>query len=253
MPDVAVLGRRLEYRQTPPPTPDAPTIVFVHEGLGSLDGWRDFPDRLGAAAGCGLLAYSRWGHGRSERRPPPWPATFMHDEAEHALPALLETCGLGPVILYGHSDGGSIALLFAARFPSLARAVITEAAHVMVEDATTAGIVAARRQFDAGPLAARLARQHGANAATLFEAWSGAWLSPEFAAWDLRPDLSAVRCPVLAFQGLADQYGTPAQVRAIAGGVAGLVETWLIDGCGHAPHREAPDAVLDRVATFIRT
>lgn len=252
MPDVVVLGRRLEYRQSPPPTPDAPTIVFLHEGLGSLDGWRDFPDRLGAAAGCGLLAYSRWGHGRSERRLPPWPATFMHDEAERGLPALLESCGVGPVILYGHSDGGSIALLFAARHPGRARAVITEAAHVMVEDVTTAGIAAAQREFDAGPLATKLERQHGPNTAALFAAWSGVWLSPEFAAWDLRPDLPAVRCPVLALQGLADQYGTPAQVQAIAGGVAGPVETWLIEGCGHAPHREIAGDVLVKAAAFIR-
>jgi pimeloyl-ACP methyl ester carboxylesterase len=251
MPEVVVAGRRLEYRLTPPSRPGAATIVYLHEGLGSLAQWTRFAGTLSAATGCGTFAYSRWGYGGSDARPGEWPASYLHEEAATVLPALLARFALDRPILYGHSDGGSIALIFAAVHPGLVRAAVTEAAHVMVEDVTRAGIEQARARFASGILRDTLARRHGARAAALFERWSGAWLSAPFAAWDIRSLLPDVRCPLLVLQGLDDEYGTRAQVDAIARGAGGPVETWLIDGCGHAPHRDRAAEVAARAAAFI--
>lgn len=251
MPDAVIDGHRLEYRLSPPIDPWTPTVVFLHEGLGSLAGWRDFPDQLAQRCGCGILAYSRWGYGGSEERPTPWPGSFMHDEARTDLPALMRTCGVTDAVLFGHSDGGSIALIAAAAAPDIARGVITEAAHVMVEDVTLEGLRAARARFDTGELRGGLARLHGPNTDALFGGWSTAWLSPAFRTWDIRPLLSQVTCPVLAVQGHDDEYGSPAQVESIAALVTGQVESWVIDGCGHTPHREKADEVVERAAAFI--
>jgi len=245
-------GHRLNAALTPPLRTGAPTVVFLHEGLGSLAQWRDFPARLRRATGCGTLVYDRWGYGASAARPGVWPASFMHDEAVESLPAVLTAAGLqDPPVLFGHSDGGSIALIFAARNPGAVRAVVTEAAHVMVEDVTIASIAAAAERFAQGGLRERLARHHGTNTDSLFAGWSGAWLSPDFRRWDLRPLLGGVGCPVLAIQGRDDEYGTGEQVAAIAAGCAGGADTLVIEACGHAPHAEQPRAVLAAVAAFL--
>jgi pimeloyl-ACP methyl ester carboxylesterase len=251
VPDTTIDGHRIEYRLTPPLEAPAPTVVFLHEGLGSLASWRDFPDRLAQRTGCGTLTYSRWGYGNSEMRPTPWPLSYLHDEARTDLPALLEHCGVTDAVLFGHSDGGSIALIAAAAAPGLARGLITEAAHVMVEDVTIDGLRAALARFDTDDFHAALVRQHGANADAVFGGWSTAWTSPAFRTWDIRPLLPEVTCPVLAIQGLDDDYGSEAQVDSIAALVSGPVESWLIAGCGHTPHRDKADDILDRAASFI--
>lgn len=251
MPDVTIAGHRLEYHHTPPPEPGGATIVFLHEGLGSLAQWRRFPGDVAHRSGCGVLAFSRWGYGRSDPRPRPWPISFLHDEAADTLPALLRHFDLERAILYGHSDGGSIALIAAALTPNLIRGAVTEAAHVMIEDVTVQGITNAVGEYRAGPLRARLTRQHGANTEALFAGWTGVWQHPEARQWDLLPLLPRIVCPVLAIQGTLDDFGTAAQVDAIAAGVSGPADTWLIEGCGHAPHRERAAAVAERAASFI--
>ena len=212
---------RLECAWLGPPPDAAPTLVFLHDGLGSVGLWRDFPAALCAALGCGGLVYSRLGHGGSDTGALTRPASFMHDEARGPLPWLLERFQVGPHALVGHSDGGSIALLNAALAPAPGlRAVVTLAAHAFCEPLTQASIAAARNEFDAGPLRARLERHHGANAEACFRGWRRAWLAPGFAAWDIRPQLREVRVPVLALQGERDEYGTIDQLEAIAQGVA---------------------------------
>lgn len=251
MRNLLVNGRRLEYELNDPVVSGAPLVVFLHEGLGCLEAWRDFPARVAAATGCSTLVYSRWGYGRSEARPGAWPVSFMHEEAASSLPDLLGHLGIDHAILFGHSDGASIALLFASQFPDAAQAVVSVAAHVMVERETVESISAARTRYAEGPLREGLARYHGPNTDTMVEGWSGVWLDPAFRDWDIRPSLGRVRCPVLAIQGSADQYGTPAQLGAIREGVIGPTVTSLLDGCGHAPHRDAPEAVISAVSTLV--
>lgn len=252
MPTLVAGGHRLDIDIIVPAAAELPTVVFLHEGLGSRSLWRGFPRRVRDALGYGTLAYSRWGHGASDPRPGDWPISFMHDEALHVLPEVLARAGqTEPPVLFGHSDGGSIALIFAAHYPGSARAVVTEAAHVMVEDVTIASIAEARERYRSGELRARLARHHGEGTDSLFSGWSGAWLSPAFRQWDIRALLPAVRCPVLAIQGRDDRYGTPAQLDAIVAGAGGPVTPLLIDHCGHAPHAEQPDGVLAAVTTFL--
>ena len=244
---------RLECAWLGPAPGEAPSLVFLHDGLGSLGLWRDFPARLAERLGCGALVFGRAGHGGSQPAPLPRGTAFMHEEARLELPPLLEQLDLREHALVGHSDGGSIALLHAALAPRPGlRAVVTLAAHVFCEPLTRDSIAAARAEFEAGPLRRRLERHHGPNTEALFQGWSGAWLAPEFERWDLRPELGAVRVPVLALQGADDEYGTARQLDGIAGSVGGPVHTELLPGCGHTPHRDRPDAVLARLETFLR-
>ena len=251
MSDLLIDGRRLELQATPPTAAGRPTVVFLHEGLGCAASWRTFPTTLAARTGCGTVVYSRWGYGASEHRPAPWPLDFLDHEAEVVLPAVLDACGVASAVLFGHSDGGTIALLAAASRPGRVTAVFTEAAHVMVEDVTLDGLRQLRRRFDSGDLRAGLQRLHGDRADDVFNGWAGVWQQPAFRAWDVRARLARVACPVLAAQGDGDEYGSPAQLEAIASGVCGPSSTWLIPGCGHTPHRERPADVLDRAAAFV--
>jgi len=253
MPPLSVLGHMLDVELVAPAEAGLPTVVFLHEGLGSRGLWRDFPARFRDRTGLGTLVYSRWGYGESDARAGAWPVSFMHDEAIAVLPALLRETGVhAPPILFGHSDGGSIALIFASHYPAEVRAVITEAAHVIVEDRTVNSITEAAQRFASGDLRPRLARYHATNTDTLFAGWSGVWLRPEFRQWDLRPLLPGVRCPVLAIQGYEDEYGTMAQLDAIAGACRGPTTLLRLDHCAHAPHAHRPDAVLDAAAGFLR-
>jgi pimeloyl-ACP methyl ester carboxylesterase len=225
-----------------------PTLVFLHDSLGCITVWRDFPDRLAAAVGCHALIYDRRGYGASspfgsEPRQP----GYLEDEAE-AVSRVLDACGISQAVLFGHSDGGSIALVAAARFPALVAAVVTEAAHVFVEELTLAGIREARETLRTTDLRERLRRHHGERTDALTAAWIDCWLSPEFRDWNIERYLSRIRCPVLILQGTDDEYGTPDQVRAIAKGVAGRAEAHLLPRVGHTPHREVPDEVR-RVTT----
>ena len=246
-------GRSLAVQRLEPDGARAgPTLVFLHEGLGSIALWRDFPTRLCQRVGLPGLVYDRWGHGQSEHLDRARELRYLHDEAELFLPAVLEAADAAAPVLIGHSDGGTIALLFAARFPDRPPVIVTEAAHVFVEDVTVAGIRAAGRVYAETDLEARLKRYHGERTDSLFRAWHDRWLSPDFRTWNIEAELAAATCPALVIQGDADQYGTPAQVEAIARAVSGPAETALLPRIGHTPHQEAPEQVLALIEGFVR-
>jgi pimeloyl-ACP methyl ester carboxylesterase len=259
-----VLGRRLEYRWIGPRPEDAATIVFLHEGLGCQRMWRDFPDRMASATGCGALVYSRIGYGASDPVPGPRAVRFMHDEALEILPAVLERLGLREVILFGHSDGASIAVIYAgARRMGLVgppgsplgsgvRALVLEAPHVFVEAVCAERIAAIAREFAATGLRDRLARYHGANTDSMFKSWTEVWLKPEFRQWNIEEYLPAIESPVLVVQGDKDAYGTLRQVDAIVRQVKGPARSLVLPGCGHSPHSERGDEVLGAAARFVR-
>jgi len=230
-----------------------PTLVFLHEGLGSIGQWRDFPCLLSGAAGLPALIYDRWGHGKSDPLQGPRNIRYMHDEALAALPEILNQLRVEKAILIGHSDGGSIALIFAAEHPERVSGVVTAAAHVFVEDITIKGIREAVRIFETRDLRERLRPYHGDNTESMFRGWADIWLAPEFRDWNIEEYLPAVTSPVLALQGINDEYGTPAQVDAIVRQVSGPVESLLIPDCGHVPHHQARERVLTEVIRFLRS
>lgn len=232
-----------------------PVLVFLHEALGSISLWRDFPDALAAGCGCDALIYDRPGSGRSAALAAKRGLNYLHHQAQVVLPALLEACGTGQIIPVGHSDGGSIALLFAAAFPEKTALLITEAAHVYVEEITLAGIREALRAYDdpATELAKKLRRHHRKKTEALFTAWHRTWLSPAFRDWNIEACLPQVRAPLLAIQGAADEYATPAHLQAIASQVGGPAEALLIPDCPHTPHRKARDTVLAAMTHFVTT
>jgi pimeloyl-ACP methyl ester carboxylesterase len=243
---------RLEYVRSGPAPDAAPTLVFLHEGLGSARLWRDLPEVLAARTGCGAFAYSRFGYAGSDARPLPWPLDFMHREALDVLPRVLAAAGIAEHVLIGHSDGASIALIHAGLAATAGlRGVVLEAPHVFTEPGGLASIAEARRRFRDGDLRDRLARHHGANVDVAFNGWAGTWLDPGFQSWNLEACLPAIRVPLLMIQGLADPYGTAAHLEAIRNRVGGPVESLVIEGCGHAPHREARQLYLDRVVAFV--
>jgi pimeloyl-ACP methyl ester carboxylesterase len=227
------------------------TLVFLHEGLGSRAMWRDFPERLAAALGMRGLVYSRPGYGKSAPRAAGerWQPDFMHRQAEEVLPALLDALGVRErVWLYGHSDGGSIALLFAARFPERTAGVIAAAPHIFVEDLSVESIARTRAAYLETDLRDRLARYHD-DVDSAFWGWNDIWLHPPFRAWNIERDIEAIRAPLLAVQGVDDEYGTLEQVRGIARRVphAEVVE---LAACGHSPHRDQPEAVIRAAMRF---
>lgn len=257
--EITAAGRplRIEYRWVGSTDRDAPVLVFLHEGLGSLAMWRDFPARLCEAAGARGLVYSRPGYGQSTPRPAQerWTPRFMHDQARDVLPALLRALDVDPhrdrVILFGHSDGGSIALLYAAMFPDALRAAIVLAPHILVEDISVASIREAREAYLGTDLKQRLARYH-ADADSAFWGWNDIWLDPAFRGWSIEQEIAAIRCPLLAIQGVDDEYGTLEQVRGIARRVpqARLLE---LAACGHSPHRDQPQQVMAAAVAFLGT
>ena len=229
-----------------------PVIVFLHEGLGSLSMWRDFPAKLATALGMRGLAYSRPGYGKSTPRGPDerWDVDFMHRQAREVLPKVLEAAGAGgePVWMYGHSDGGSIALLYAAMFPDRVTGVVVAAPHVFVEDFSIAAIAQARVAYLETDLRARLARHHE-DVDSAFWGWNDIWLHEPFLAWNIEGELEAIRAPVLAIQGVDDEYGTMEQVHRIARRVPGA-QVLELAHCGHSPHRDQPGAVIDATVRF---
>jgi len=243
---------RIEHAFVAPERRSAPLVVFLHEGLGSLAMWKDFPEQFCDAGGYRGFVYSRYGYGRSTPRPPGerWPVDFMHVQARETLPRLFERVGIDagrdPPWLFGHSDGGSIALLHAAMFPGAVAGVVAVAPHIMVEDVSIASIERARDAYRTTDLRARLARYHD-DPDSAFRGWNDVWLKPEFRAWSILAMLRDLRCPVLAIQGEDDEYGTLAQVEGIARDVPGA-ELHVLRTSGHSPHRDAPDA-LTRIAT----
>jgi pimeloyl-ACP methyl ester carboxylesterase len=244
--------KRLEVRRLGPDPESAPTLVFLHEGLGCASLWRDFPERLAAATGMGALVFSRAGYGRSDACELPRPLDYLEREALDVLPELVERAALRDYHLVGHSDGGSIALVFAGSAPRPGLgSVITEAAHVFNEEVCIASAHKIRERYVEGGLRERLKRHHGDNVDVAFYGWNDAWTDPAFLAMNLEAYLPEVRVPCLVTQGLDDAYGTPAQVDAIEEGVSGPVVSWLIPNCGHAPHRDQPGAVLEAMTRFL--
>jgi pimeloyl-ACP methyl ester carboxylesterase len=228
----------------------SPALVFLHEGLGSIGQWRSFPADVDRACGDPeLLVYSREGYGHSTPIAGPRRVTYMHHEADDVLPALLERFGISAPVLIGHSDGASIALLYAGAGHPV-RALVLLAPHVFVEDRSIEGIEAARRSYRDGDLAPRLARHHDDPDST-FYGWNDAWLSAEFRTWNIEDRLGAITCPVLLVQGEADPYGTLAQLDAIERGVRGPCRRVVLEGIGHAPHLEAPEETLAAVVEFV--
>ncbi|MFL6263473.1 MAG: alpha/beta fold hydrolase [Thermoanaerobaculia bacterium] len=246
-----VEGVRLEARWTGPAPEEAPTLVFLHEGLGSTSLWRDFPDRLTRETGYGALVYSRAGYGKSDPVPLPRPVRFMHDEAV-VLPKVLAAAGIREHILVGHSDGASISLIHAGSAPAPGlRGMILEAPHVFTEPHGLASIARMREAYRDTDLRARLSRHHGDNVDVAFRGWNDVWLNPEFAAWNIEEYLPAIRVPILILQGEDDEYGTWRQVEAIERQSGGSVESIAIPDCGHSPHREQPDVTLRAMADFV--
>jgi pimeloyl-ACP methyl ester carboxylesterase len=245
-------GKRLEYLWFGAPPGEAPTIVFLHEGLGSAGLWRDFPARLAEATACGALVYSRAGYGASDAVELPRPIRFMHHEAV-VLGEVLDGLGIREHVLFGHSDGASIALIHAGSEPRAGlRSLVAEAPHVFAEPHGLASIARMAEMYRDHDLRERLARHHGANVDVAFRGWNDVWLHPEFVHWNVEEYLPAIRAPILVVQGADDEYGTWAQVEAIQLQSGASVEVLGLPGCGHSPHREHPDAVLAAAAAFIR-
>ncbi|AKM42583.1 alpha/beta hydrolase [Burkholderia contaminans] len=233
------------------PEPAAP-IVLLHDSLGCVDLWRDFPAQLARATQRDVIAYDRLGFGRSDRHPGKLGTTFVRDEADHAFAALLEQLGVDAFVALGHSVGGGMAVGCAAAHPARCRALVTIAAQAFVEDRTLAGIRDAGQQFDEPGQLDRLARYHGDKAEWVLRAWVDTWLSPAFRDWSLDDDLPRVQCATLAIHGEDDEYGSDVHPKRIAARVAGPSSYLLLGQCGHMPHRERTGDVLAAVATLLR-
>jgi len=251
--DIEVDGRTLsiEHRWVPGPD-DAPLVVFLHEGLGSVAMWKEFPDRLCAAGRLRGLVYSRPGYGRSTPRPHAlrYASDFMHVQARRVLPALLDALGVAPGYwLFGHSDGGSIALIHAASFPRRLGGAIVVAPHITVEQLSIDSITATKAAYETTDLRHKLARHHD-DVESAFWGWNDIWLDPAFRSWSIEALLADIACPLLAIQGVDDEYGTMAQIDGIA---AALPHARLVKlaACGHSPHRDQPQAVIDATVVFI--
>lgn len=242
-------GQRIEYEQIDVGGQARPSLVLLHEGLGSIAMWRDFPGRLAHATGCDALVYSRHGYGNSDPLTAPRDVGYMHDEALRTLPALLDQLAIARPILVGHSDGGSIALIHAGAGIRPVAAVVTLAAHVLVEDIAVASIAAAKVAYETADLRAKLARYHS-DVDGAFWGWNRIWLDSEFRAWNIEAYLPRIACPVLAIQGEDDEYGTMEQMRRIGAQVRDIELVALAD-CRHSPHRDQPGAVQDAITRFV--
>ena len=273
MPHLKIGDKQLEYIWHGPGPAEAPTLVFLHEGLGCVAMWRDFPQQLVAETGCGALVYSRAGYGNSDACELPRAVQFMHDEALLTLPRVLDAFQIREAILVGHSDGGSIALIHAGGTSdgnsdrgdtestenqpvelspkTSIRGLILEAPHVFVEEVGLESIRAIAEEYRRGHLKQRLARYHGKNVDETFWGWNDVWLNPEFRTWNIEEHLPHIRLPVLLIQGEDDQYGTMAQVKAIEAACQGPIRTVLLAECGHSPHLDQPARTLEAMKNFV--
>jgi pimeloyl-ACP methyl ester carboxylesterase len=249
-----IIDRRYLETQLWGPSPDAaPTLVLLHEGLGCVALWRDFPETLAEATGCGVFAYSRFGYGGSDAVPLPRPMRYMHDEALEVLPRVLDAADVRHAVLVGHSDGGSIAAIHAgtAHDPRVF-GVVMIAAHFFVEDINIASILGIKETYEQGDFRRRLARHHR-DVDVAFRGWNDAWLDPRFRAFDITEQVARILVPVLALQGTDDPYGTEEQLRMLERVAVCPVETRLIAGARHSPHLEARQATLDAIVPFVRS
>ncbi|TDV39372.1 pimeloyl-ACP methyl ester carboxylesterase [Paraburkholderia caballeronis] len=257
LPATATRGAlRLEYRWIDAARADAPLAVFLHEGLGSIAMWRDWPRSLCERLGMRGLVWSRPGYGRSTPRPHDvkWPADFLSQQARDVMPALFDALGIDAgarerMWLIGHSDGGSIALLYAAAFPRALAGAVVIAPHVFVEDVAVENIAATKAAYESGDLRAKLARYHD-DVDSAFYGWSDIWLNPDFRQWNIVETLRTIRCPLLAVQAHDDHYGTMAQIDTIGTPVRHARIHPLARG-GHSPHRDAPEALNDAIVGFV--
>lgn len=241
---------RLEYRMIGPRPDAAPTCVLLHEGLGCVGLWNDFPDKLAAATGAGVFVYSRAGYGQSSPVMLPRPLTFMHDEAREVLPRLLDAIGFRRGLLVGHSDGASIAAIYAGSVQDhRVRGLVLLAPHFFTEDMGIAEIARAKEVYAATDLRAKLSRWH-ADVDNAFVGWNEAWLDPDFRNWNITEELAYIRVPILIVQGADDQYGTVKQIEVAQEECYCPVEVALLPGVRHAPHREAAEQTLSVVAEF---
>lgn len=245
-------GKQLETAWHGPSPKEAPTLVFLHEGLGCVAMWRDFPAKLSAATGCGAFVYSRLGYGRSDPCPLPRSIRFMHDEGLQVLPEVIQNIGIREFIIVGHSDGGSIAIIYAGGKPKASlRGIITEAAHVFCEDITITSIEKAKETYLNGNLRRRLQKYHGGNIDCAFWGWNDVWLHPDFVHWNIEEYLPGINVPLLALQGEDDEYGTHAQVETIRRQTASDTEVLMIPNCGHAPHLQQEARTLKAMTQFV--
>jgi pimeloyl-ACP methyl ester carboxylesterase len=249
---------RLEYQWLNAGRTDAPIAVFLHEGLGSIAMWKDWPQKLCEQLGFRGLVYSRPGYGDSTPREADvkWPVDFMHRQAYDILPALLDAIGIDDaerarMWVIGHSDGGSVALLYAAAFPDALGGVIAIAPHVFVEDVSVKAIAEATVLYTQGDLREKLSRYH-ADVDSAFYGWNDIWLNPEFRQWDITGVLSSIQCPLLAIQGHDDEYGSMAQIDAIALHIPHTQLTKL-PACGHSPHRQCPATLDAAIVAFVKS
>lgn len=247
-------GVRLEYMSIGDHGVGGAGLVLLHEGLGCVRMWRNFPQRLHEASGRQVFVYSRRGYGRSDAKPAPWSIEYMHEEGLHILPRVLAAANLDDVILVGHSDGASIALIYAGGVEShSARGLVLMAPHVFNEAVCVESIEKARVAYQHTELRSRLQRYHGDNVDDAFHGWNGAWLDPGFLEWNIEQYLPAVTVPTLLIQGRQDQYGTARQVEAIERQIDAPVKCRMLSDCGHSPHIDQPQAVLDSIKHFLDT
>ncbi len=240
---------RIEIRRIAGPGPE---LVMLHEGLGSVAMWRDFPDSLAAATGRGVLVFSRFGYGRSDPVSLPRPLSYMHHEGLTVLPKLLDACDVGDCVPVGHSDGASIAIIHAGgvRDPRV-KGLALMAPHVFNEPVCVASIEKAREAWSATDLRSRLARYHGDNVDCAFRGWNEAWLYPGFLDWNIEEYLPGIAVPTLVIQGEDDEYGTLRQVEAIRDGIPGEVAVEILAACRHSPHRDSPEATLAAICALV--
>lgn len=250
MPFLEIFDTRLEYRVTDGDD-RLPWLVFLHEGLGSVELWRGFPERIAEATGCRSLVYSRHGHGWSDPLTAPRRPDFMTREANVILPAIRETLAVDDHLLIGHSDGASISLIAAGSGDGSVKGVVALAPHVFVEEESLAGGEAARRAFEETELAEKMARYHHDPSAT-FYGWYDVWQSPGFKDWNIEGVLETIECPLLVIQGADDQYGTVAQLEAIEAGTSGTIERIWMENCGHSPHLDRPTEVEQATVRFVQ-
>jgi pimeloyl-ACP methyl ester carboxylesterase len=250
--NLSIDGRRIEAAWHGPPPDEAASLVLLHEGLGCVAMWRDFPHALAERTRYGVLVYSRAGYGKSDPVALPRPLSYMQDEA-CVVEAVLDQAAIRKAILVGHSDGASIAAIYAGgRQDFRVRGLVLIAPHFFVEDVALGAITAARTAYESGDLKERLAKFHGDNVDVAFWGWNRAWLDPGFRSWRIDDHVAEIRVPMLIIQGEDDPYGTPAQIALARNEAYCPVEAVMLPGCGHSPHLDRPDQTLDVIAGFVR-
>lgn len=251
MPFVTIDGRRIEYRAILGSTGPCPTLVFLHEGLGSVGLWRDFPDKVARRLGAPALVYSRFGYGESDGLLAPRTPAFMHEDALETLPRLLDQLEIQRPLLIGHSDGASIALIHAAASKRPVAGLVCIAPHVFVEQVCVESIAKIRDTYVKTDLKQRLAKYH-ARVDDAFLGWADIWLEPEFLAWSIEDLIAEITQPTLLIQGRDDEYGTLAQLDRIEARARAPTSRLVLDRCGHSPHRDREAAVIDAIVAFVR-